>query len=166
MDDTINYSVDKVVSLFNTEFNTDLNINIFSEWDLAKFATKDIYKYYGQNNFFLDLVPITEAIEVVKSLILEGQEFVIVTSVKTQEGINDKNTWLDKFLPEITERHFTTDKSSIQGDLIIDDGVHNLTSTSAINKLLFTRPWNMSETRFNRASTWSEIKSIIKSMEV
>ena len=40
---------------------------------------------------------------------------------------------------------------------IDDDGVHNLDASIAPIKILWTRPWNVTDNRFPRVKSWKEL---------
>ena len=166
MDDTMNLSVNRIIELFNQEYQFNYNLEHFYDWNLA-YCINDtnVHKYYSKEGFFRDLKPIKDAIEIVTKLIEEEHHIVIASSVKTDEGKRGKREWLkDYFGDKIEEIHLTTGKSYIEGDIIIDDGLHNLDTSKATHKWLFDRPWNRKDNRYIRVCDWIEIYNKIKSL--
>ena len=169
LDDTTCVSVGKVIELYNREFGTEHHIEEFKEWNLAKFATPEIYKYYNQPglHFFRDLPLEENALEVLTKLHQEGVKIVVATSVRPEnkEGAEDKRHWVETYLKGlVTEVHITTDKSNIKGDVIIDDGIHNLSTSPCTYKIVYDRPWNRSVEDFIRVHNWLEVYETIKKL--
>ena len=58
-----------------------------------------------------------------------------------------------------------SDKSLVNGDIMIDDGTHNLETTSCDLPILFDRPHNRSYNDFAagmvRVETWDEIYEVV-----
>lgn len=68
-----------------------------------KFTTIDAFYEEG---FFRDLHPFFNIINTIKELNRQGNEIYIVSKIiDSPYAINDKNTWLDKYLPEIDMAH-------------------------------------------------------------
>ena len=168
MDDVLCYSVDRVVELYNKEFGTNYSIEDFQGWNLASYATNDIYKYYGMEglHFFRDLKPIQEMIDLVHELISEGNEVVIVTSINKNnfEGIIDKTSWVETYLPDISDMLIVESKEYVEGDVLIDDGSHNLKASPATHKVLFDRPWNRDNQDYTRVDSAADIKEYLKTL--
>lgn len=166
LDDVTCKSVEVVLDLYNEEFGTSLTLEDMKEWNLAKFATSDIYKYYSLEglHFFRNLPLETGAKEVLTKLHEEGVEIVVASAVKPDnvDGREDKIAWVKENLPMVNEVYITVDKSSIEGDIILDDGVHNLEASSCKHKLVYDRPWNRGDDRFKRVRDWAEVYVRVK----
>ena len=76
------------------------------------------------------------------------QEYAIelgfVTTVANPLAAQHSWKWLQKHFPHVPSICMVTThiKSWIQGDILIDDGVHNLEHFSGI-RILYTQPWNI-----------------------
>lgn len=60
---------------------------------------------------------------------------------------------------------FATNKQMVRGDILIDDGVHNLIG-GAYHKILFNRPHNrgldVEKYGIRRAETWDEVDALVE----
>lgn len=107
---------------------------------LAEFKTVDTLETLYEKNYFLNLKPITGVIEAVKQIAANpGIDVYILSSYLSDSAyaISEKEQWLDKYMPEITEerRLFVAcgqKKSSVvpghirSNDFLLDDYTINL----------------------------------------
>jgi len=171
MDDVLNYSVEKVLELYNKEYHKDIVIEQITEWDLAKcVGDSTIYKYYGDQSihFFRNIRPQVGAVEGVQKMIDLGFQVKVVTSVGKDNiaGIQDKKEDIKEYFPMIEEVIIAQDKSGIEGDIMIDDGIKNISKTKAKYKLLYDRPYNQGYTGEHiRVHNFEEILKILEQIK-
>ncbi len=75
-------------------------------------------------------------------------------------------------MPEIPWSHVivTSNKSLVKGDVLVDDGLHNLYEGSYI-KVLFDKPWNREVDKdkltdiIHRIHNWDEIVKLIEELD-
>jgi len=118
-----------------TRYNEDYNDNItaakVTSWGVEHFVKPEcgdkMQDYLDEPGFFADLKPIEGAIEGVRQLSEAGHEIYIV-SASRPAAYTDKYNWLMKHMPFLDYHKiiFTHSKGIIDGDALIDDGVHNL----------------------------------------
>ena len=96
-----------------------------------------------------------------------GHEVFIVTATP-YESVTDKMTEvLFRYFPFLTWKQLiiTSRKQLIRGDVLIDDGVHNLEGGDYV-KILMTAPHNRNyDAEANgmiRVQTWAEIEEVIR----
>lgn len=142
------------LGLLNRYHGLDLKPTDITEWDTHRFC-KDVpesvvYGYLSQPGFFRHLQPVEGAIDGVNYLISEGHEVVIVTSCPREYGESDKRQWLKSHIPKLDPKNFISAhrKDLIQGDILLDDGVHNLEAWRDANikglAVCFDQPYNRS----------------------
>ena len=99
----------------------------------------------------------------------EGHEVYVVTATEPEHLEEKMKGLLFRYFPFITwDRVIVTGrKQMIRGDVLIDDGVHNLEG-GGYRKILFTAPHNRAyDAEANdmvRADTWDEVVRIIDGM--
>lgn len=135
----------------------------FVTWDLHGFLPHDIalaaYRDLGDPNFYDEVSVLPGALEGIERLRELGR-VVFVTSSNTAH-YRGKAHWMEThgFLPD-QPRHsdliMAHDKSLIRGDLLIDDGAHNITAFPG-ETLLFDHPHNRALAHPLRCSGWPEV---------
>lgn len=150
---------------------------VFVDMDgtLAVFKPVDTLETLYEKNYFLDLEPQVNLVEAVKEIIKKDEvEVFILSAVLTDSdyALDEKNKWLDKYLPEVDEKHRIfppcwKDKKLFipegirNNDFLIDDYTHNLTLWSPpakgiklLNGINDTKgTWQDSKLSFNKSSS-------------
>lgn len=93
------------------------------------------------------------------------KDIVLVTAVLPQCA-SARYQSIIRLLPEINPNNvvITCNKSCIQADIMLDDGVHNLDSAVHIkNRVLFNQPWNAKEDRYFRVKNYEEFIHYVQS---
>jgi 5'-nucleotidase len=122
--------------------------------------------YMRYPNFYQDLEPVEGAIEGMKALIDAGHEVKIVTSIPKCAGLayEGKLQWLREYMPFFPLKKFyaVSEKYEVKGDLLLDDGLHNLTPFQSVGvAVAFDRPWNQSWTG-PRVKSWPEFVKFVE----
>lgn len=144
---------------FSVEFDEDMNeIAIFDgnqsvcrnkiprlfvdmDGTLAEFKTVDTLETLYEKGYFLNLEPNQNIVDSVKLIIASGKcEVFIMSSVLSDSefALQEKNAWLDKYLPEIpserrifpacgTDKKLAVPQGIHQNDYLMDDYSQNLT---------------------------------------
>ncbi len=173
-DEVINSMTHHWVNTLNCVYGTSVNFEDVSEWDMQKaFPTlteDEIYNPLHLQSFWNGVEIITGAKEGIQKLLSEGHEIYIVTSAHP-DTIKWKAEWLQRELPEIPWSHVivASNKSLVKGDILVDDGLHNLYEGSYI-KVLFDKPWNRNVDKskltdiIHRVHDWDEIIKLIEEL--
>ena len=149
MDDTIENLTEAWINYANKRFNTAVNAADVTAWDPSEaFPTvshEEMYALLLEDELYETVKPLDGAAYYLQKLISDGHEIFIVTSSPYQVMKAKMDSVLFGHFPFIDWKHviITADKSLIKGDVLIDDGVHNL-ATGDYAKLLFTAPHNRS----------------------
>lgn len=170
MDDTIECLTDAWIAWLNQKHGTDTKKEDIDCWDFAKpFPTlteKEVYAPLYEDAFWDTVRPMPGAKETMEALIGLGHEIYIVTS-SVHETISAKMTKvLFRYFPFLDWNHVIVaqKKQMIKGDILIDDGVHNLIGGDYI-KILMTAQHNADyDAEANgmiRVGSWEEIYEAI-----
>ena len=173
MDDTIECLTDAWLMRLNSQHGTHVTREDLTCWDFAKpFPTlteEEVYAPLYDGEFWETVKPMQDACEVMKELIEYGHEIYIVTS-SVHETISAKMTKvLFRYFPFIDWNHVIVaqKKQMIRGDILIDDGVHNLVGGDYV-KILMTAPHNRDyDAEANdmiRVDSWEDIFQVIRSL--
>ena len=172
MDDVLEELGDAWVTELNRTHGTSVLPSDITSWKIADFfptLTEDeVYQPLHDPKFWSTLVPTQNAQKIVKRLMDDGHTIRIVTA-SHYNTVAPKIAWLLGAYPYLRWKDIiiASDKSMICGDVMIDDGVHNLECTHCA-KLLFDRYHNHTykaeENGMIRVKNWDEIYSIISNM--
>lgn len=172
MDDVLERLVDAWCTALNERHGTSVLCEHIDDWDIAKFfpglSKEEVFAPLSDAEFWTTIQPMQNAQEVLKRLKDEGCTIRIVTA-SHYATIVPKICWLLNHYPYLSWKDvvIASDKSVVKGDIMIDDGVHNLEATNCF-KVLFTRPHNLKydaiANGMYRVSNWDEIYTLIHSM--
>lgn len=133
-------------------------------------------------HFYSSLRPIPGAVEGVRSLIADGHDVVIVTSVPMSAPIafDGKVHWLREHIPEFPLANFVAAKrkSLIDADVLVDDGDHNIVDWLRHTggcALVWDARWNRSPEvkvleltspgRLKRVFSWDDVVRCIRMLD-
>lgn len=172
------------------EFNKQ---RLFVDMDgtLAVFTPVDELEKLYEQGYFLNLKPIPNVVEAIKEIIRNNPEIEVnilsAYLIDSPFALEEKNEWLDKYLPEIDKAHriFTPcgcdKKDYIPGgvketDFLLDDYTHNLKlwqpparGIKLLNGINHTRgTWEYDRIRFDKepSELAANIVSIMKMQEL
>ena len=173
MDDTIEQLLKRWVARANEKYGQNITPDQITSWDVSEpypgLNKKEIYSVTYEPGFWSGVEPMPGAAEALKHFMDEGHEVYVVTATEPEHLEEKMKGLLFRYFPFITwDRVIVTGrKQMIRGDVLIDDGVHNLEG-GGYRKILFTAPHNRAyDAEANgmvRADTWDEVVRIIDGM--
>lgn len=141
-----------------------------TDWRIAKFfpslTNEDLFSPLNTAEFWGKIAPMQNAQDILKKLIDDGHTIRIVTA-SHYATVPAKIKRLLEMYPYLKWEDVivASDKSLIFGDIMIDDGTHNLEVTSCGLAVLFDRPHNRSyndeAAGMVRVETWDEIYEVV-----
>lgn len=149
MDDTIENLTEAWINYANKRFGTAVNAADVTTWDPSEAFTtvshEEMYALLLEDELYETVEPFEGAAHYLQKLISDGHEIFIVTNSPYQVMKAKMEKVLFRHFPFIDWKHviITGNKPLIKGDVLIDDGVHNLLGGDYA-KLLFTAPHNRS----------------------
>ena len=168
-------------ALENTKLKGDTNMGdtrqrLFVDMDgtLAEFKQIDELEKLYEEDYFRNLEPHKNVVEAIKNIIREYPEIEVnilsAVLMDSQYALQEKNEWLDQYLPEITQDHRvfvpcgSDKKDGIPGgvrsnDFLLDDYTKNLNDWAQsargiklLNSINHTRgTWEGDRIRFDRS---------------
>ena len=136
MDDVLEQLVEAIVKYNNTHYGTDVRAYDVVEWNLAKaFPTltrEMVYSPEYDEDFWATVEPMPGAEKVLRRLLDEGHEVYVVTASIYETLRQKMDDLLFRWFPFLDWEHVivTSNKHMINGDVLIDDGPHNLAGGS------------------------------------
>lgn len=166
--DTIKYWL----GLYNKEYEDSLAHEHIMEWDVHKFVKEQcgnrIYKYLDHSQFFSNVEMLPDADAVLFRLQEKGHQIIITTAIGTTSPTSfyDKRQWIAKNFPFLPPKNFIASelKDVIKGDLLLDDGPHNLEVFPGIT-CAFNWPWNQGAKCDYRVNSWLEFEDVVNSIK-
>lgn len=166
MDDVLEDLTHAWIKMLNERYGTDVSRESISDWNMAQFfpslKPEQVYGILQEEELWKSVRPLPGAVEGVKSMIDAGDDVYVVTSSYYKTIRAKVELVLKKYFPFIRDDKLiiTSHKQMIRGDVLIDDGVHNLIG-GEYEKILVDAPYNRNypegEVRAYRAYDWDDI---------
>ena len=174
MDDTIEQLLKTWIARANERYHRNVKLDDVTDWNVAfpfpGIDRQDIFNLTYEPGFWSSIEPIPGAAEALKHFMDEGHEVYIVTSTEIEHVEEKMKKLLFRYFPFLDWSHviITCRKQLIRGDVLIDDGIHNLEG-GQYKKILFTAPHNRHyDAEANgmiRVHDWEEVVRIIDNMK-
>lgn len=164
-DSVLAQTVNHLLELYNEEYDLDFKLEDVTDFNVSNVQAKntDMQKYFEQRGFFYDLKPVEGAQEYINKLIEDGHDVVVATA-SLVTAYEDKYRWLQKYFPNIKKENIimAVRKDLIKGDIMLDDGLHNIISNICDYAVIFDRPWNrVEDTEHLRIYNWKEFYEFV-----
>lgn len=166
MDDTIENLLGAWVDTLNKKYGTNVKPDEVKQWDISvAFPSLDwqsVYEPLLSDDFWRCVKPIDGASDALKRLIADGHKVFIVTA-SAYETLRVKMDYaLFRYFPFLNWNDviITSNKQMIKGDVLIDDGIHNLKGGD-YEKILMDAPhnrgYNAKRNGMTRVNNWNEV---------
>ncbi len=169
-DDTIINLLPRWLAEINRMYGRTVSKEDVHDWDITKaypgLTTDEVLKPLYQEWFWESVAPVEGSGYYLERLIKDGHNISIVTASNLETSGAKTARLLKLFLFLRQEQIiFTQIKHAVPGDVLIDDGVHNLIGGS-YRKILFHQPGNAAfcerEHGITRVYSWKEAYKQIK----
>lgn len=147
MDDVIECLVPAWAEYINSKYKTNVSAEEITDWDICKafpgLTPAQVFEGPSSDEFWKTVKPMPGAVDGLKTLMNEGFDIFIVTATWYGSLAAKMDYVLFKYFPFIKWNHviITSNKQMIKGDILIDDGPHNLVEGD-YSKILFDAPHN------------------------
>lgn len=166
--------ITKTVQSWLVRYNRDYFDNLIHtdivRWDIHEFAKPEcgmaMYRYLDEEDFFLNLEPMEGVVEAFNELLAMGHDVIVTTAAQGKTALYDKIRWLKKNIPNFDKHNVISAhrKDVVIGDLLLDDGPHNLKAFPGI-ACAFDQPWNQDADCDFRVHSWPEFVELVKDLE-
>ena len=173
MDDTIENLLKAWVEGVNRAYGRAASYDDVTEWNVASafpgLTWEQVYAIPMRPGFWDTVSLVPGAAEALRRFMEAGHEVLIVTATPFESVPEKIGGFLFRYFPFLSwdQVIIAGKKQRIKGDVLIDDGVHNLVGGDYV-KILMTAPHNKDyDAEANgmiRVSGWDEIIRIIDSM--
>ena len=168
-DDTVENLLNCWIGMLNEKYGTKVSVEDVTDWNVGLFfptlTREQVYSVLHDDELWKRLEPIPGSVEVLQKLYDEGHQLYMVTATNYHTCKTKVERLLELF-PFLDWDHIiiTSNKQMVKGDILIDDGPHNLVDGEYF-KILFDRPHNRSfdaaAHQMLRATTWEEIDQAV-----
>lgn len=177
LDDVLNNQNELWVEELRRLYNEDVLLDDITEWDMTKFYPnlnrEQIYEPVASGHLVERMCPVSGSVHYT-SLWHDIGHNIIVATATSYRNLPQKTTWLYQHFPWFDDRNLvmTHHKQLLCGDVLVDDGVHNLLPNEEAGfypqyvKICMDRPWNRSfdcsKPGCYRAHNFEEIDDVIQ----
>lgn len=165
MDDVLECLVAGWVECLNEQYGTDVCPDAVNDWNIGKafpsLTHEQVYAVECDECLWDHVKPMPGADEGLRTLLSDGHTVYIVTATKYQTLKSKMEKVLFHYFPYLTwdQVIITSHKELIKGDILIDDGPHNM-SGGEHRKILFdachNRSFDESTVGAVRVRNWAE----------
>ena len=170
LDDTMTHLSRSWCKWLNDKYGTSVSNQDIQDWNMAKYFPElepsQVFEPLHEDLFWKNIEPIDGAIEYIEKLIDEGFNVYICTASVFDTIKSKFECVISKYFPFISwdQVIVTSNKQLVNGDILIDDGVHNLEG-GTYKKILMSAPHNESydaeSNGMTRVKTWEEAYYVI-----
>lgn len=170
MDDTIENLLVEWVRVLNETHGRNVALDDIREWDIKKaypgLRDADVYAPLYADSIWGSVMPRADAIVYLYKLYKDGHLIYITTSSNYKTLAAKMDRLLFRWFPFIDWSHVivATKKQMLRGDVMVDDGPHNLVGGDYV-RILMTAPHNRDydavSNGMQRVSNWAEVYEII-----
>lgn len=180
LDDVLNDQNMLWINQLNARYGFKVKYEDITDWNMSKFypglTSKELYSPVLNPSLVRHMSPETGSAKITREWHNRGHTLIITTATSTK-NVDAKCRWLKRHYDWFTyDRLILTHKKQLVcGDILIDDGVHNLLPDKETGiepryvKVCFDRPWNRSfdciKHGIHRVHSFAEIDKIIRQLE-
>lgn len=171
MDDVLEQLAAGWVQYLNDRYGSHTALDDLNDWDIARafpaLTHEQVYAALNDDALWDHVTPVPGAVEGLQTLIAEGHEVYIVTAATYQTLPAKMEKVLFRYFPFLRWEQvvITQNKRLIRGDVLIDDGPHNLAGGD-YRKILFTahhnRGFDESAIGAVRVDNWREALDAVR----
>lgn len=164
MDDVLELLVAGWVQYLNDKFGTEVTLDKVTDWDISlafpMLTREQVFSVETDDRIWDYVKPMPGADEALRKLLVDGHEVFIVTASKYHSLKAKMENVLFRYFPYLSWEQviITSRKDLIKGDILIDDGPHNMTGDHI--RLLFeschNRKFDEKSVGATRVRGWEE----------
>lgn len=174
VDNILNSLAERTIEIYNSRNNKNIQVSDIVSYNfydcLPKEDADGIVSLFKEKSLWDSLRPLEGSQNGLKQLIKKGHRVYLATAT---DPINFewKMAWIKQYYPFIPDDNVIRimDKSLLKCDVLIDDCLDNLISSST-ERVTLDYPWNHNELKdyaygIRRAYNWSDINNIINDID-
>jgi len=165
MDETICDTMARHLEWYNAEFGSNLTRNDLLGTKIYHRVPAEhahiVRAYPNKAEFFVDIPPYENAIEVIKELSEHFDVFIATAAMEHPTSFVPKYEWLVKYLPFLSPMNFIFcgNKGIVNADYLIDDSSRHFEFFCG-KGIMFTAPHNIYEAADVRVDNWLAVRTL------
>lgn len=160
-DDVLYRTNEAALDRLNKEQGTSYVLDDLTKWGSISPELDKRIKYF-QDPEFMQTIPVYEGAVDFVSTLAGFCKVILATSVDARCAQARVHAIRRDFQMIMEEDIFICDsKDHLKGDIMLDDGYHNVESSAAILPVLFERPWNRNEGYNPSVQTYSDFLKLV-----
>lgn len=164
-DEILFNTIKRVLDLYNEEYELNYTLEDINDWNLCncQLPGTNMTKYFEMPGFFKSLEPIDGAQEYLKKIYEDGHKILIATA-SPKFAILDKIEHIRNTFPFLQDEDIVaiTHKNLLKGDIMFDDGLHNISKSICDYPVIMNAPWNRSGVKYKRVNSWKEFYEYVQ----
>lgn len=163
-DDVCNNYVENFVDRYNKKFSKNKTEEDVISWDILSHLGQEAECLFYEYEIFKDLNVREHCYEVFKVLFESDLFEMYILSAAHPYSVRYKFDWIKEKLDFFDTTHFVTgcNKNLYKGDILLDDGIHNIEEFTNGEGIIFDRPHNRSyKGNAKRVYDWYEFANYI-----
>jgi 5'(3')-deoxyribonucleotidase len=173
IDGVLNNLVEETLNLYNSRSGKNIQVSDITSYNFSDCLPREdaegIISLFKEKCLWDSLKPVQGSQKILKQLIKKGHQIYLATATNPI-NFSWKIDWLKRYFPFIPEDNIIRimDKSLLKTDILVDDCLDNLISSSA-ERITLNYPWNQNELKdyaygIRRAYSWNDIVNIINNI--
>ena len=160
-DDVLYRTNEAALDRLNKELGTSYVLEDLTKWGSISPELDKRIKYF-QDPEFVQAIPVYEGAVDLVSTLSGSCKVILATSVDARCAQARVHAIRRDFQMIMEEDIFICDsKDHLKGDIMLDDGYHNVESSAAILPVLFERPWNRNEGYNPSVQTYGDFLKLV-----
>lgn len=175
MDDTIEDLLGAWLTYLNQKHGTNVGKDDITQWDISaafpSLSKQQVYEPILLNDFWKTVKPKDGAYDALEKMLADGHSIYIVTASNHETLHTKMECVLFRYFPFLSWNNVivTSNKQMIKGDILIDDGVHNLIGGEYVG-ILMDAPHNKNfpndEFGITRVYNWEDAYGVVTKMSM
>ena len=167
LDSTLNTLIDSWLAWYNSTYDDSIVPSDITDWHIHNFIPEGevIYDYFDVDGAFRDLDIQPLAYDTMQWLCERADVYIVSAYAKRPRQCVEKFEWVERELDFFPTNRivFTSDKSIIATDYLIDDGPPNLLNFLG-QSIVYDQPWNRGAELYHlpRMLSWMDIRSFFE----
>ena len=163
-DDVLYQTNETAINRLNSETGSAFSLNDITKWGMISPVLDRRLHYFSDPEFVYKIPQYANAHEFIKTLIGLGK-VVLATSVP-KCCANARYRAIKRDFPFVNEEDITicNRKDNLMGDMMLDDGYHNIRHSCTKLPVLFKKPWNDDVKDALSVSTYREFLDLAYSL--
>ena len=153
-------TMERIIEKTNKELGTEYTVDDIPDWVLPP----EMERYFEEPGFFRDLLPVEGAQKYLKMLYEDGHKIIIATA-SAKNAILDKINNLTELFPFLRDEDIIpiSQKHLLLGDIMLDDGLHNIKVSKCKYPIIMDAPWNRRKwaENYGRVHSWEEFYNFV-----